>query len=336
METTLTSRDRWQIFTVPQSTFDDAPTWRPLDPVLSKALSRSEGLGLTCPLGEKFEVLQGARTGWVKGFVLPEKIIGSFKPSERRYFRPAAMGDNILNGSLNVEDFVFFPYDVDGSLIRSETELEAKLPTYYERFLRPNREMLARRVTTAGREDWWTLARPRGWNTSRRPRIVSKYFGGIGGFALDPEGNFVVVQGFGWFLRDNNSPGALDVSDNIAETDNDDADLRFAEDASEAIAMSERDLLAAYLAVFNSAVFEKLLATFSSHVAGGQYDLSWRFVRNIPVPDFASLWRTEKHSPEIARLIDLGQNPDPEDHRWSRDVQRQLIGFYGSELFDLL
>jgi hypothetical protein len=41
-----------------------------------------------------------------------------------------------------------------------------------------------------------------------------------------------------------------------------------------------------YVALFNSLRFEHLLSYYSQRVLGGQFDLSPRFVNNVPVPDF--------------------------------------------------
>ncbi|MFC0409759.1 class I SAM-dependent DNA methyltransferase [Roseomonas elaeocarpi] len=331
-----TAQQSWQVFAVPQAVFDKAPTWRPFNPVVRQALSRLETLGLTRPLGEVFEVLQGARTGWVNGFVLNSAQLSALKKSEQRFFRPAAMGDNVVNGSLEKDRYVFFPYNEDGPLLASETDLHRELPEYFERYLLPRRDMLSHRKTHIGRSDWWTLARPRGWNSSSRARIVSKYFGGVGGFALDRDGAYVVVQGFGWFLRRTAANQQMNALIGISDDDEEQADFFEAEGAYEASNIREKDLLSAYVSLFNSNVFEQLLATFSSHVAGGQYDLSWRFVRHIPIPDFDLLWKREAQASEIARLIELGEEPDPEDRAWSRKVDRALHGFYGAELLALL
>lgn len=329
--------DRWQIFRMPQSYLDNGPSWRPIAPTILEAITRTEALGLTRPLGDVFEVLQGARTGWVKGFVLSEVDLSTLGRSERAFFRPAAMGDNIVDGRLQPDQSVFFPYSPDGQMLATEDDLRARMPTYFERFLAPQRSMLSGRTTHSDRPDWWTLARPRGWNSSSRPRIVSKYFGSVGGFALDPDGKYVVVQGFAWFLRHGASADLGEPELTLLDDcDDEQGDFIEAEAAEAASVMSELDLLAAYLALFNSSVFEKLLATFSSHVAGGQFDLSWRFVRAIPIPDFAALWRGEGRASEIARLVELGAEPKPEDRIWSRQVERLLYGFYGADLLDSL
>ena len=54
-----------------------------------------------------------------------------------------------------------------------------------------------------------------------------------------------------------------------------------AEDAEPAF--SEKAALA-YLALFNSRFFSRLLSATSNHVGGGQWDLSPRFVNDMPIP----------------------------------------------------
>ena len=49
------------------------------------------------------------------------------------------------------------------------------------------------------------------------------------------------------------------------------------------------DILAAYVALFNSTAFIRLLSIYSPNVAGGQFDLSWRHVAPIFVPNLYEL-----------------------------------------------
>lgn len=322
---------RWEMFRVPQAAFEHAPTWRPMSPEVLEGLSRLEALGVTKPIGRVFKVLQGARTGWVQGFVLDEAELAALPAGERRWFPPAAMGDNIVDGRLIHGPHVFFPYGPDRERLPDLESVERNLPGYFERLLRPNEGLLRKRATHKGRDDWWTLGRPRSWNVSDAPRIVSKYFGGPGGFALDAEGEFVVVQGFAWFLRQTALPGDA-LSDDDDEGAYDDS-LTPIEELDD-VAMPRLDLLASYVALFNSKTFERLLATFSSHVSGGQYDLSARFTNRIPVPDFDTLWTRDGRAPEIARLVELGRNPQPGGSDWDGETDYILSLFYGRELLE--
>src|SRR5205814_2158292 len=46
-----------------------------------------------------------------------------------------------------------------------------------------------------------------------------------------------------------------------------------------------REVGPAYVALFNSRRFSQLLSYYTYRVMGGQFDLSSRFVNNIPIPD---------------------------------------------------
>ena len=128
----------------------------------------------------------------------------------------------------------------------------------------------------------------RTWALDRSPRIVSKYFGGPGSFALDCEASYIVVQGFAWI------PKWTSVSD-----DEQSATLVFS--------LGAREVLAAYSAILNSDTFARLLHIYSQHVAGGQYDLSWRFVRHVPIPNVSALMTEERTGPVALALADIGR-----------------------------
>ena len=56
-------------------------------------------------------------------------------------------------GQMNPERFVFYPYDESGLAITTEEQLVEELPEYFDRFLAPDREPLARRPGIRGRTD---------------------------------------------------------------------------------------------------------------------------------------------------------------------------------------
>ena len=179
---------------------------------------------------------------------------------------------------------VFYPYGQQGLAITSEVvELVKLLPVYFERYLQPERSRLKKRasVVRANRTDWWGLSERRAWALDLRPRIVSKYFGGPGGFTTDLEARYIVVQGFAWFPKWTSSLAGLPI----------------------------QDVLAAYIAVMNSTPFARLLEIFSPHVAGGQFDLSARYVRFIPVPHLPALSADERTGHLITQLAELGNRP---------------------------
>jgi hypothetical protein len=104
----------------------------------------------------------------------------------------------------------------------------------------------------------WVLA------SSCHRSILSK----VGASSLPGE---VQVQGFAWLII---SPGNQ-------------RELEEFEDELESV-IDKTTVQKAYLALFNSSLFELLLAEYCPHVAGGQYDLSPRFVNHIPMPDLST------------------------------------------------
>lgn len=329
---TLTSRSGeagWRAFEIPAKHFERSPTWRLIAPEATSALERLQATGITKPLGELFSVNQGVRTGDNAAFVVDEGFYRKLPASERKYFRPAAMGDNISGGQIIPSEYVFYPYDDGGLTIGSEEDLVRKLPTYFQKILSERKAGLLGRsdIRRSGREDWWGLSQRRSWGTSPKPRIVSKYFGQEGSFALDEKAEFVVVQGFAWFPRWHEAE--LDIPGELFESD-EESDM----DASSTLPTA--DLLAAYAALLNSEPFQKLLLLFSAYVGGGQADLSPRFVNNVPLPDLAALAGDYVQGRNVGRLEKLGQQIQTDDLEWRNEAKRAAIALYGDELFERL
>jgi hypothetical protein len=233
------------------------------------------------------------------------------------------MGDNLTDGALKESEFVFYPYQDGGLLIETETDLLEQVPTYTKNHLEPLKEKLVSRasIRRSNRADWWGLSERRAWGSSTAPRIVSKYFGSVGGFALDSEAKFVVVQGFAWFPKWEGRP------DRTGSGESEDGALWNPD-------ISSIDLLLAYTAIFNSRAFHRIVALLSSHVSGGQFDLSPRFMNDLPVPDLLSASVDERLGSRLAKLIVLGTQLRPSDREWANLADRIVIDLYGTELFE--
>jgi hypothetical protein len=113
------------------------------------------------------------------------------------------------------------------------------------------------------------------WLEQRTPRITSKYFGRERAFAFDTSGDFVVVVGNSWALKNKS----------IGESN-----------------LTAEEIYWGMIAFLNSSVFRSLAQYTSVQVAGGQLDLSNRYVENIPVPSPAKMDRRA-----FAELIELGR-----------------------------
>jgi adenine-specific DNA-methyltransferase len=115
------------------------------------------------------------------------------------------MTDSIENGRIVKEYHLFFPHGRDGHLFANEAELAEAVPTYYRAVLKPNEAALKARasIVRAKRDDWWGLMHPRAgtYAFDNRPRIVSKFFGAEGSFALDPDARYLPSTGHVWILK---------------------------------------------------------------------------------------------------------------------------------------
>lgn len=112
-------------------------------------------------------------------------------------------------------------------------------------YLEPNKSALRRR-TGIDEASWWHLTRKRAVHERFMPKIVSTYFGNAGSFAWDATGEYVVVQGYAWTH-------------------------------SGSTVINEKTGLAA-VAVLSSATVARLIAAISNNLAGGQFNLSARYM----------------------------------------------------------
>ena len=297
-----------------------------MPPAAAEALHRLQKLGATRRIGELFDVRQGIRTGRNGVFLVSAVEHSKLPPAERTWFRPAMTSDNLIDGKLTPDKWLFYPNDGDRKRIVNEEDLRSKVPEFHATYLAPYRAELAARssIVRAGREDWWGLSERRSWSASDAPRIVSKYFGAPGSFALDPKGFYAVVQGYAWFPRTE----ATDA-DSVSIDDEGAYDL----DATSATTILP-ELLPAFAALFNSEPFHTVLRLFSSYVGGGQYDLSPRFVNQVPVPDLVSAARDERVGARLNQLTRLGTHMAPQDSEWRAQVSSVVRSLYGEALFE--
>ena len=307
------SNASWRIFSMPTATLNARPTWRLVSPRAEAALNRLLDSGAE-RLGDLFEVRQGVRTGDNTAFLLSEVEFTALPLKERKYFRPAILNDSIRDGRVATNKWIFYPHGSELE-IPDEATLQRNLPVYLKAHLSPRRDALQSRASVQG-EAWWDLSRSRAsWALDARPRIVSKYFGSAGGFAVDLDSKAVVVQGFAWFPQARLAAGA---------------------EADSAADLSEADVLCAYAAMMNSGRFMQLLELFSPHVAGGQFDLSPRYVNLIPLPNLRTLAQDERAGRLISRLAVLGRQPRVADVDWQTTTDRLTAEVFGSDFFELL
>jgi adenine-specific DNA-methyltransferase len=217
-------------------------------------------------VGTLFTVHQGIRTGDNAAFILTADEYREIEEDERPYFRSVAGQGALKLGQLVPSYYVFFPYDAEGKpSITSREQLLDVVPDYFERYLESRETKLAKR---AGIREPWLLTRPRPWQAGKVYKWVSTYFGVAGSFAYDDSGEYVVVQGYAWLGKPKLSAAgstAIDLQGALRNT----------------------PLPWAYLTILNSELFEVILSSYCPRVQGGQYNLSNRFVKDIPIPSLA-------------------------------------------------
>lgn len=274
----LQSSEDWNASIMNASSLREMPNWRPKSNRFQNLLERIRE-STQSTVADVFHVRQGIRTGHNKVFIIPESKYSKLPKRERPYFRPAVGNRNISSGRILPRDYVFYPSTLGVDPIRNETDLKRLLSTYYEQFLRPNREELEARASLRDR-DWWNLSEPRSWLKRPDSKLISAYFGDSGSFAWDEPGEYALIQGYAWLTRPSPEQQNLSFEGEIDEEEsNDGSEPEF----------DEATLFKAYLALLNSSFFELLLSEFCPRVAGGQYDLSPRFVNQTPVPNLLSL-----------------------------------------------
>jgi hypothetical protein len=69
-------------------------------------------------------------------------------------------------------------------------------------------------------------------------------------------------------------------------------------------------ILLAYVTLFNSEAFSRVLQFYAPHVSGGQYDLSPRYVKDIPLPNFGELLADPVQGDHIRSLARLAETDD--------------------------
>jgi len=253
------------------------------------------------PANKVFDIRQGIRLG-SDVFIVRKEYAQGLRKSERRFFRPAVMNPSLVDARLNDAYYAFYPYTAGLPPITTESELEECVPQYFRDHLLPSKAALKSRKTLKRQTElkWWDLLWPRAWQKERNPKIVSKYFGGRRSFAFDDSGDFVVVVGNAWILRDNGFE--LEVAN------------------EEAHQLTGWETYLAILTYLSSTVAYELLEYASIPVAGGQLDLSNKYIGELPVPNLASLGLTE-----IDELTTMGaQISDGSLDRWS-DVDELVL-----------
>ena len=287
--------NHWKLFAAENRLLNDAVPWRIMTPE-DRTIIDSLAAARTPTAGSLFEISQGVQTGNLKVFLFDDAAFErlDLPKKERQFFRPALMTDSIEEGRILKRYRMFYPHRENGPLFADEAALKGAVPTYYRHVLKPNEASLKARasILRSKRSDWWGLMHPRAGSFAfdPAPRIVSKFFGGEGSFALDPKAEYLPSTGHVW------RPRRPDLDEDGSSETEGDAE---ADDRTEADAAASLDVLGAYVTLLNSRAFMRLVSFRSVTVAGGQFDLSSRFLEGAYLPD---LWEAST-DPFLANYV---------------------------------
>ena len=247
-------------------------SWKPIslkENKLLKTIKRFVSENKLTTIENVFNVQQGIRQGVKNVFKLSQIEFNELPSIERKYFRPVIDNESIKKGVLFSKNYIWYPYNKQGIILKNEEELNEKSNYFYLNTLKPNKSILTKR---AGISEWWGLTRPRNWQYIKQPKLVSTEFGKSDSFAFDKDGVYVVERGNAW----------------IPKKSFDELDYYF------------------YLALFSSLLFDKLLSIYSKQLAGGNwYDLGKMYTSQIPIPNVHSY--EVKSSAGYNKLVEIGQ-----------------------------
>ena len=230
-------------------TTQDLINWTPRS---YKAFNLLKQLEKFSKVKDIFDIRKGGETGLNPAFLLNKNSYDILPKKEKKFFRPVIITESINAGYLSNTSYVFYPYGKDLPLIQSEDDLKKYLETYYNKYLLKNKlELLSKKAKNDS--NWWMLRRHGNWQIERNPKLVSTHFGKAGSFSWDSSGNYVVINGFAWLPKKDRV-----LPENVG---------------------------LAYLAILSCPFINNLLDSVSSHIGGGQWDLSKRYISNMPLPN---------------------------------------------------
>jgi len=237
-----------------------------------------------------FDVQQGIRTGNNDVFKISLEEYQNLPTEEKKYFRPVTENDSISNGALEIMNYVWYPYNKNGLMIKTEDEFRDNAPHFFERLFAYKKSLASR--ARKGEETWWQLSEHRAWQRIAKLKLISTEFGNSASFAIDLRGNSVVERGYAW------QPKKKLIKE----------DYYF------------------YLAVFSSPLFDKLLSIYSKELAGGKwYDLGKKNTKYIPIPNV----HTEdiKKSSNYNKMVELGKRLSEGDS-YVKAIINDIISVY--------
>jgi len=192
---------------------------------------------------------QGIRTGANDVFVVSRSEASGL---ESGIVRPLLRGEDIKRFSIQTpHQYVIFPYVSEGGTIRAITAdiLSQRYPAWWERLCRHRETLGARdRGKMANEERWYAYSRNQNLDLVDSPKIVTPDIAPRAAFALDEEGQYALVSGYGITL-----PSGVPYS------------LKYV------------------LGLLNSKLLDSYLKSVSTRLRGGFYRYFSQFVNQLPI-----------------------------------------------------
>lgn len=276
----------WALYPVDQKEFASRTNWLPTPSATGALLTE---LRQTTPtiVSDLFLIKQGVRTGLRDAFIIGAEAWRTLPDNERKHFRQVADSRHIAGGQITSDSYILWP---DGDYSGAIEEVKNYVPEFYTKVFSQHVDKLRARKgvspDTPGK-----LTRERSRLKTESPRIVSKMFARSFGFAPDLDGRYVIVQGLAW------QPKARLIQS-------------FGSDRQ-----SLRDALVLYTSLLNSEVFYRLIQDFTTNVAGGQLDLSAKFLNNVPLPDLGARLQESRELNEKATKL-LRMSPSDTNYEY--------------------
>lgn len=262
----------WSIYELPRRQLASRDDWTPRPYSLGDLPYRLIETPGIVTVESLFQVELGARAGtFGSALRIDSSEYDRLPAKEKRLFRPVAETRSIRNGRVQPLTWIFYP---DAPMAAGAIEQAA--PVFY-----------ARRLANLGLSPDGVVDLERArrdTNLRRRPRLVVRAFIGPDSFAVDPDGAFVVVQGYSWLPKEPILDAPFDLM----------------------------DLLSDYACVMNSRVFFMLLRENGRIVSGGQVDGAKNQVRRVPLPDLATMYLDTPDLEKLARTLrsmDMSERP---------------------------